>query len=194
MLRRRHPTRSALVAVVAVLVASATLAGCSKGKDDAAPTTTASTARPTSTVPTTVAPPPTLDDGGYTKFVNSISSKLDSAGTNPCRVSVVFRDIGQGPQPRTVAQGRQAVDLVVRLFESIAGAAGPANAADAKVLVAGGARVAAQAKANGYRPDWIAKNANEAVGADGIAALQRLVTANSDRCRENGGAPATAGG
>ena len=198
---RRHPHRKAhtsprrLAAAVVgtAVVAGTVLTGCSKGKDGAAASTSTPTTRPgaSSTVPVT---PPTVDDDGYSKFVAVTLDKINKAGTNPCKVAVVFRDIGIGPQPTTPQQGQQAVDLVVRLFESVAGAAGPAGAADAKLLTDGAARISKAAKANDYSPSWITQNANETLGGEGLAALQRLVAANDKNCRADGGSPATTAG
>jgi len=193
VLRERNKRAMRPTATVAALglAAALMLGACSGDSDSAAPTTQRDSGnqvqKSTTTLPPDTAPSTTLDDRGYSVFFANTLAKLNAAGTDTCKVALVFRDVNSAPAPVNAAQGRQAIDLAARLFTSVADSAGPAQAAAAADLRAGVAAVEAAAKKNGYAPDWIVQNASTTLGEKAFAALQTLVTANDAKCRQGGG-------
>lgn len=139
----RGAAAGALVAAL-VLAAGACSSEDEDGEDEATSTTT-----------TTLAPPSTVSDEQFETAVAGYGQLVTDAGTDPCKVADVLRQIASLPTPANQVQTEQGVGLIAQLFRAAA-AAPPAGAeADAPALGATADALEAEGEQQGWDPAWL---------------------------------------
>jgi hypothetical protein len=162
---------------------AATGAGCGGKKDASATTTTVKTST-TSSV-TTEGPTTTLTDAEYAAFAARLQSDITAAGSDPCKVQVVLKELSSGSRaPATPQQLKVAVELVSQMLTKLADSAPASLATEAQAVREAGPRFAGAAQANGYSIDWFHSSAAQsAFGPSFFNSFGSIQAATSKECK-----------
>jgi len=162
-----HPRRVIAASTIALL--PLILISCSSDdtKSSAkAPSTTNSKAGSKETVPgsqgvtsTTAAPKP------FKEGVQDVTTGIDSAGGDVCKLASELTQVGNIGNPSTAAEAKQAMGLLTKLFGAIADAAPADLSKEAATIKATMEKADQQAAAAGYDPKVF-------TSSDGLSALQ----------------------
>ena len=156
---RRVLAASAIAVLPVLLIACSDDSSSAKSKATTTTKTGATIPGSAGVTSTTAAPKP------FGQGVAAVSTGIDGAGGDVCKLATQLNDIDGISNPSTPAEAKQAMGLLAKLFGAIADAAPADLSKEANTIKATMAKADQQAAAAGYDPKVF-------TSSDGLSALQ----------------------
>lgn len=185
-----HRPMAALI-MAATLIAP-TVVACSND-DDKATSSTTTTARSTETTTASVAPSdgPTTSAPAPTPFnegVAAVNAAIDSSGGDVCKVLAVLDQIGTIADPADATEGKQAVEVIVKFFNSLADSAPAELSAEAATIRRTVEKIETEAAQANYDPAILTSETGFTAFQDPefAAAMGKFSTQAQQQCSDLG--------